>query len=257
MDQVIVEDRGSVRWITINREGRRNALNEQVVTAIGNAIETAEVAGARAIILTGVGERAFCAGADLVKNTEGFAFAVDHAKPTHYLVGLFRKMELCRVPIVARVNGAVMAGGFGVLCACNLAVAVDDAIFGTPEVKIGLAPMMILPAMMRVVPERKLMEMTLTGEPWDAREALELGLVNYVVPRGELDSKLDWLLSRIVDKSPAGQRIGMQGVTAMRSMSFSDALEYAQVMVASMASTADAAEGMDAFSAKRAPVWHG
>jgi enoyl-CoA hydratase/carnithine racemase len=256
--EVLVEQRGSVRWITINRESRRNALNADVVSLIGRGVEEAEgISGCRAIVLTGSGSRAFCAGADLQKTVAGFAFAIDHSQPTHFLVNLFKQMQACRLPIIARVNGHAMAGGFGLVCACDLAIAADDTLLGTPETKIGLAPMMILPAMMRIVPHRKLMEMCITGEAWTAFEALQIGILNYVVPRSELDSKIDWLLARIVDKSPSGIRLGKQGFNAMRDMSMSDSLEYAQVMVASLASTEDAEEGMSAFAEKRPPAWTG
>lgn len=255
---VLVEQRGSVRWITINRAERRNALNAGVVAAIGEAIAGAEaVEGCLAVVLTGAGDRAFCAGADLQKSTEGFAFAIDYSRPIHYLVDLFRIMRACRLPIIARVNGHVMAGGVGLLCSCDLAVAVDDAMVGTPEAKIGLMPMMILPSMMRVIPERKLLEMCLTAEPWTAAEAKDLGILNYVVPRAELDAKLDWLIGRMTDKSPAALRLGKQGFNAMRDMSIDQALEYAQIMVAVMSSTKDAEEGLTAFAEKRAPVWSG
>ena len=138
-----------------------------------------------------------------------------------------------------------------------MAIACDDALFGTPETKIGLIPMMILPSMLRIIPERKLLEMCITGEPFTARESLEFGLVNYVVPRVELDEKLEWLLGRILDKSPTAIRIGKQAFHAMRDMSVESALEFAQVMVPSMASTKDALEGIAAFQEKRKPVWTG
>jgi enoyl-CoA hydratase/carnithine racemase len=256
-DEVRVEQRGAVRWITIDREARRNAINEGVCRSIGAAIESAEQDDCRAIVLTGAGDKAFCAGADLTKNVEGFAFAVDHSNPRHYLVELFKQFAACRIPIVARVNGHAMAGGFGLLCACDMAVTVDTATFGTPETKIGLIPMMILPRMMRVVPERKLLEMCITGEPWTAAEALQFGIVNYCVPPAELDDKLQWLLGRITDKSPTAIRIGKQAFNAMRDMSLGEALDYAQVMVPSMASTRDAAEGIAAFQEKRKPDWTG
>ncbi len=253
-----MEQRGAAMWITINREARRNALNAEVVRAIGAAIEEAQgIVECRVIVITGAGTKAFCAGADLQKGVEGFAFAVDYSQPTHYLVTLFKQMHACRLPIVARVNGHAMAGGFGLLCACDMAVASDHFLAGTPETKIGLIPMMILPEMMRIVPERKLLEMCITGEPFTAKEALELGIVNYVVPADELDAKTGWLLERIVDKSPTAIRIGKQAFNAMRDMSLPQGLEYAQVMVPSMASTEDAREGLSAFQEKRSPAWTG
>lgn len=253
-----VQWRGPVLWITINRPERRNALNAGVVQRLADAIRTAEShAECRAIVLTGAGDRAFCAGADLARHTEGFAFEVDYAQPRHYLVALFRTFQQCRLPIIARVNGHVMAGGFGLLCACDMAVAADDALFGTPETKIGLVPMMILPNMLRVVPQRKLLEMCITGEPYTARQALELGILNYAVPRAELDDRMQWLLDRIVDKSPTAIRLGKQAYQAMRDMSLNEGWEYAQVMVPSMASTQDAREGLAAFQDKRAAAWTG
>ena len=257
-DPVLVERKGAVQWITINREARRNALNEQVVRTIDAAIKAAVDGGeVRAIVITGAGDKAFCAGADLAKGTQGFAFAVDFARPKHYIVDLFKRLQECTLPVIARVNGHVMAGGFGLLCACDMAVAADDIRIGTTESKIGVTPMMILPYMLRVLPPRKLQEMCITGEQFSAQDALDWGVVNYVVPRAELDAKLDWLLSRVTDKSPTAIRLGKQAFAAMRDMGLREALEYAQAMVPVMSSTEDAKEGMAAFQEKRAPNFTG
>jgi enoyl-CoA hydratase/carnithine racemase len=247
-----------VLWITLNREARRNALNEEVVRTIDRALVEAAAAGdVRAVVLTGAGDKAFCAGADLAKNVKGAAFAVDYSRPRHYVVDLFKRMQECTIPIVARVNGHVMAGGFGILCACDLAVAADDIRIGTTEPKIGVTPMMILPYMLRLLPPRRLQEMCITGEQFSAQDALDWGVVNYLVARDQLDAKLDWLLSRIVDKSPTALRLGKQAFNAMRDMSLRESLEYAQAMVPVMASTQDAKEGMLAFQEKRSPNWTG
>lgn len=257
-EPVLIEHREHVCWITINREERRNALNEDVVRRIDAAIAAAGVDGVtRAIVLTGAGDKAFCAGADLAKGVQGAAFAVDFAQPKHYIVDLFKRLQECRLPVIARVNGAAMAGGFGILCACDMAVAADDVRIGTTESRIGVTPMMILPYMLRLLPPRRLQEMCITGEPFTAREALDWGVVNYVVPRAELDAKLDWLLARVVDKSPTAIRLGKQAFHAMRDMSLRESLEFAQVMVPVMSSTEDAREGMAAFQAKRSPEWTG
>ncbi len=255
---VLVERREAVQWITINREERRNALNAEVVQAITAGIIAAQAdAGVRAIVLTGAGEKAFCAGADLAKGTQGFAFAVDFARPRHYIVELFKTMQECTLPIIARVNGAAMAGGFGILCACDMAVAADDIRIATSESKIGLTPMMILPWMLRVLPPRKLQEMCITGETFSAQDALDWGVLSYVVSRAGLDAKLAWLLARITDKSPTAIRLGKQAFNAMRDMGLRESLEYAQAMVPVMSSTQDAAEGMAAFQEKRAARFSG
>ncbi len=257
-EPVLVECRGAVQWITINREERRNALNEQVVRTIDKAIAEAVSGGeVKAIVLTGAGDKAFCAGADLAKNAKGFAFAVDYARPKHYIVDLFKRLQECTLPVIARVNGHVMAGGFGILCACDMAIAADDIRIGTTESKIGVTPMMILPYMLRILPPRKLQEMCITGEQFSARDALDWGVVNYVVPRAELDAKLDWLLARVTDKSPTAIRLGKQAYNAMRDMSLRESLEFAQAMVPVMSSTEDAKEGMAAFQEKRSPNFTG
>ena len=258
MAVVLTERRGAVQWITLNRPDKRNALNEEVVRAISAGIAQATADGeCRAIVLTGGGEQAFCAGADLQKNVQGGAFAPDYAHPRHYIVELFKQMQDCPLPIVARVNGAAMAGGFGLLCACDMAIAADDIRIGTPEAKVGVTPMMILPFMLRVLPPRRLQEMCVTAEPFTAAEALAWGVVNYLAPRAQLDAKVDWLLARILDKSPTAIRLGKQAFGAMRDMSLRESLEYAQAMVPVMSSTEDAREGMGAFQDKRAPQWTG
>ena len=258
MDSVLLERRGAAMWITINRADKRNAINEEVIAGIARGVAGASAdSSCRVIVLTGAGDKAFCAGADLAKNVKGGAFAVDFSRPRHYIVDLFKLMQDCRLPIVARVNGHVMAGGFGLLCSCDMAVAADDIRIGTPESKIGMTPMMILPSMLRVLPPRRLAEMCITGEQFSAQDALDWGVVNYIAPRAELDAKLDWLLSRIVDKSPTAVRLGKQAFNAMRDMGLRESLEYAQAMVPVMASTDDAREGMAAFQEKRAPNWTG
>lgn len=257
-NDVLIERRDAVLWITINREARRNAMNEQVIRTIDNAIQEAmDDRTARAIVLTGAGDKAFCAGADLAKGVKGAAFDVDFSRPQHYIVDLFKTLQECTLPVIARVNGAAMAGGFGLLCACDMAIAADDIRIGTPEVKVGVAPMMILPYMLRLLPARKFQEMCVTGEAFTAQDALEWGVVNYVVPRAELDDKVEWLLSRILDKSPTSIRLGKQGFNAMRDMSLREAVEYAQVMVPVMSSTDDCNEGMSAFQEKRKPEFPG
>lgn len=259
MEEVVQVGRnGAVLTVTINRPERRNALNEAVAIGIAGALDAAEAdRDVRAVVLTGAGEKAFCAGGDLQLNADGTPFTIDAADPRHYVAGLLRRMRDCRLPLIARVNGHALAGGFGLVCACDLAVARDDALIGVSEVKVGLFPMMILPLLLRVVPERILMELCLTGEPITAAEAAEHKLVNYAVPAGDLDEKLTWLVERVTTKSPSGIRLGKQSLSKIREMSLDNALEYAQFMLANMARTEDAREGFTAFAEKRAPNWTG
>lgn len=222
------------------------------------ALDQAESDGEiRAIILTGAGDRAFCAGGDLQPDAHGAPFSINAADPRHYVPALLRRIEACRLPIIARVNGPALAGGFGLMCACDLVVARDDAMVGVTEVRLGLFPMMILPVLLRVVPHRTLLEMCLTGEPLTARAALGDRIVNYVAPAAGLDATVDRLVARIVDKSPTGVRLGKQGLATIRNMSMDSALEYAQFMLANMARTQDAREGFAAFNERRPAAWTG
>jgi enoyl-CoA hydratase/carnithine racemase len=255
---VRAERRGAAMTITIDRHERRNALNEQVADGIVAALDAAESdASCRAVVLTGAGDRAFCAGGDLQPGADGTPFTIDVADPRHYVVRLLKRMDSCRLPLIARVNGAALAGGLGLVCACDVAVAQDTALFGVTEVKVGLFPMMILPYLLRSIPYKRMMELCLTGEPISAAEACAEGIINYVAAPGELDAKTDWLVSRITDKSPTGIRLGKQALSKIREMTTDNALEYAQFMLANMARTQDVAEGFAAFNARRPPNWTG
>jgi enoyl-CoA hydratase/carnithine racemase len=247
-----------VATIVIDREERRNALNEAVASGIAAGLDEAEAdRSVRAVVLTGAGDKAFCAGGDLQPAADGTPFTIDAADPRHYVAQLLRRMDSCRLPLIARVNGHALAGGFGLVCACDLVVARQDALLGVPEVKVGLFPMMILPYLLRVLPYRSLMELCLTGEPILAADAVRERIVNYAVPAAELDAKTAWLLERITGKSPTGVRLGKQALSKIREMGLDSALEYAQFMLANMARTKDAREGFAAFNEKRAPSWTG
>ncbi len=259
MSEIVrVEQDGAVMRLTINREERRNALNEDVCAALAAGVDRAEAtAEVRLIVITGAGERAFCAGGDLKPGADGTPFTIDPAHPRHYVIALFRRLEACGLPTIARVNGHALAGGLGLVCACDMAVGVDNATFGVPESRVGLFPMMILSYMQRIIPRRKLFEMCITGESFSAEDAMGFGILNYVEPAAKLDERLDWLIGRIVDKTPTGIRLGKQAFRAIEDMPLDKAFEYTQLMLPMMAMTEDAREGMRAFNEKRAPQWTG
>ncbi|WP_374630733.1 enoyl-CoA hydratase-related protein [Ferrovibrio sp.] len=255
---VLVSKSGAVQRIEINRPERRNALNAAVVQGIGDGIRKAQAdAEIRVIVLTGSGDKAFCAGGDLAPAADGAPFTVDPAHPRNPVVDLFKLMEQCDLPIIARVNGHALAGGFGLVCACDMAIASDAATFGVPESKIGLFPMMIMPYMLRVMPLRRFMELCMTGEPISAARAMDWGIVNETVPADQLDARVDALTALLAQRSPSAIRLGKQGFHAMRDMAVLQALEYAQLMLPMMARTEDAKEGMRAFQEKRAPDFKG
>jgi len=251
--ELLEEQRGSVLWLTINREERRNAISPGVLTCLGDALARANQDRAvRAIVITGAGERAFCAGADLQTGT---SFQFDYSEPHAGFANLFRQARQSVVPLIARVNGACMAGGMGVMGMCHMAVATPKAIFGLPEVKVGLFPAQVLSVLDKLLPRRILAEMCITGEPITAAQALEYGLINHV--REDLDAGIDWLLGRTLDKSPAAIRRGLYTMTAIEQMAFEESMSFTESQIALFALTEDATEGQLAFREKRKPAWTG
>jgi enoyl-CoA hydratase/carnithine racemase len=150
-----------------------------------------------------------------------------------------------------------MAGGMGLLCMTDMAVAADTALFGLPEVKVGVFPMQVMSLLQQIASRRLINEWALTGEPFDAQAALAAGLLNYAVPAADLDAKIDWLVKRLIDKSPTAIRRGKYAMRAIASMSFDEAIAYTESQIALTAMTEDAKEGLKAFSEKRKPVWPG
>ncbi len=248
-----VETRGPVLWLTIDREARRNAMSHAVLAGMTAAIDAAQAdRSLRAIVVTGAGSKAFCAGADL---QSAQAFTTDYSEPYGHLAQLLRRARASTVPLVARVNGACMAGGMGLLSMCDLAVAASHAVFGLPEVKVGVFPAQVLSVLQHLVPRRRLAELCLTGEPLTAAEALACGLVNHVAD--DVDAKLDWLLQRLLDKSPAAIRRGLYTMKKIESMGFEESMSFTESQIALFTLTEDAREGQAAFQQKRPPEWKG
>jgi len=255
-NSVIFEKRGQAFWITINRPEKRNALNGDVIAGIVRGYRDAhDDKDVRVIVLTGAGDKAFCAGADLANSSAAFAF--DFSRPNGDYADLLRLSQNATKPAIARVGGVCMAGGMGLLCMTDMAVAADHAIFGLPEVKIGLFPMQVLSLLQAVVAPRLISEWSLTGEPFDAKTALAAGLLNHIVPAAELDTRVEWLIGRIIDKSPTAIRRGKYAMRAIASMSFDESIAYTESQIALLAMTEDAKEGLKAFAEKRKPNWPG
>ncbi|MBV5268652.1 MAG: enoyl-CoA hydratase/isomerase family protein [Afipia sp.] len=252
---VLHDKRGHAFWITINRPDKRNALNASVIAGIVDGYRRAhEDSDVRVIVLTGAGDKAFCAGADL---QPGAGFAFDLSQPNLAYADMLRTAQNATKPSVARVNGVCMAGGIGLLCMTDMAVATDDVIFGLPEVKVGVFPMQVLSLLQAIAPPRLVREWCFTGEPFSAAEAKEAGLLNHVAPRADLDAKVEWLVSRLTDKSPTAIRRGKYAMRALASMSFDQGIAYTESQIAVLAMTQDAKEGLAAFAEKRKPVWTG
>lgn len=255
-DEVLFEVDSGVARITINRPDRRNAINPAVVRGLARAMETAEGdETARLIVLTGAGDRAFCAGGDLGGMTDAGRVAQHEMRAE---VGdLFSQMRRSRLPIVARVNGHALAGGFGLMLACDLVVAADDAELGTPEISLGLWPFMITTVIQRDLPRKVALEMMLTGKRITAAEGHRWGFVNRVVARSELDDAVQDLADTLLDHSPLIGALGKRSFYRAEDMSFDDALAYLSGMLTVALESEDTVEGVTAFLEKREPNWKG
>jgi methylglutaconyl-CoA hydratase len=254
MSELLVEKRGAVQWITINREARRNAMNDNVMFGIMDALSAAATdADIRAVVLTGSGNRAFCAGADLSADSHEH----DFSRPGVPFLRLMKQALDLTLPLIARVNGHAVAGGLGFVAMCDMAIAADHARFGIPEAKVGIFPLQVMAVVQRLIPARKLYELALTGELISAQEALEIGLLNYVVPAANLDEKVEWMLGRLLDKSPGAIRRGKFALRRAEDMSFDESAAFMEAQSELSALTEDATEGRQAFMEKRPPAWKG
>ncbi len=256
-ESVRYEVRASVARVTIDREDRRNALSWTVVRELRRALADAKADDAvRVVVLTGAGTTAFCAGADLDGMAGGAGFAELHDGRGE-LAGFFRDLYDLGKPTIARVRGFALAGGMGVALACDLVVAADDAVFGTPEVGLGLWPHMITVPLLRSMPPKRALELMLTGRRVDAHEAERIGFVTRVVPADELDAAVDELAAGLASRSPLTLRQGRDSFYAVWDKDVETSLRLLHPLLTITAGTEDAAEGIAAFNEKRDPRWKG
>lgn len=254
---ITAEVRDRVGRITLNREDKRNTISPAMMDELLDAfVKYDEDPGVLVIVLTGAGEKVFCAGGDF---GESFgAGLLERHEGQRKFAEFFRIITGLRKPLIGRINGHAVGGGLGLACACDITVAADDCKFGTPEINVGLFPYMVMATLLRVTGSpKKILEMMLMGERVDANEALRLGLVNHVVPRSELDAKVDEIAHNLVRKSPATLRLGRRAFYTMRDMEYEKALEYLSTMLALNTQAEDVAEGITAFMEKREPEWKG
>lgn len=258
MDLVERQRDDGVLLLALNRPERRNALSGALVEALRDALAEAnrddEV---RAVVITGRG-KAFCAGGDLA---DGMAAASQGFLANHDArAGFARLLEEipgCRVPVIAAVTGDALGGGCGLVAACDLAVADPEARLGTPEIKLGLFPWIILAALQRSVPRKALLEMVLTGEKIDARHARSIGLVNRISAPGAALEEAVELARVLAARSPVALQRGKAAFHRVADMSYGDALDYMHSQLSLNLLTEDAMEGVAAFFQKRDPTWKG
>ena len=240
--------------LTINREAARNALSPAVVTGLLEGLVAAEAdESVRVVVLTGAGEKVFCAGGDL-GGMSGDGFLSGHEGRRRYGV-LLERVSNCRVPVIARVNGHALAGGLGLMLACDLVVASETAGFGTPEIDRGLFPMMMMALLQRHLGRKRALELMLLGERLDAKKALDWGMINQVVLPTELDAATEALAQKVAGKSRAILQLGRRAFYTTEDLPLSQAVETLANYLSLNVLAEDAAEGVTAFLEKRKPQW--
>jgi enoyl-CoA hydratase/carnithine racemase len=241
-----------VAWLTIDRPEARNALSAEVRAGLWDGVRrfTADD-DAAVLVLTGAGDRAFCAGGDLREMAEG-ALTVP---PPDFLPQFGRNVVVDK-PTIAAVNGVAYAGGFLLAQQCDLVVAADTARFAVTEVKVGRGAPWAAP-LPWLVPPRVAMQMLLTGEPIDASRAREVGLVNEVVPLADLRATAQALADRIAANAPLSVRAAKATVGLVARLPLHQAYEEAERIWRPVYESADAQEGPAAFRDRRTPVWQG
>ena len=246
-----------VATVTLNTPDNRNALTGALLRDLTGAFESArDDERVRCVVLASSHDKVFSAGGSLDQ------FAAD-LPPVHKHFGtetfpkLFRTIMGLGKPTVCAANGHVLAGALGLALCCDLIVASEAATFGTPEINVGVFPFMIMALIYRNVPRKKTNELLLLGERISAEEAREAGIVNRVVPAGELGAAVDEWAVKLASKSPVLMKLGKQAMYRQLDMPFEEALDYLRAQLSIAFTTADIQEGVTAFFEKRDPVWSG
>lgn len=256
-EKVSYEVADGVATVTLNDPEKRNMLSGAMLTELVAAMEEARDSDrVRAVVLTGAGEKAFCAGADLGGFAADVALIEKHFTSDLFLE-FFRLMPRLGKPSICAVNGHCLAGAMGLALSCDLVIAKEGATFGTPEINVGAFPYMIMAVIYRNVPRKKVNEMMLLGERLSAEQAVEFGIANKVVSAAEFEAAVAEWAGKLAAKSPVLMRLGHDAMYRQQDMAVDDALEFLRSQLSLTFSTEDIVEGVTAFFEKREPNWKG
>lgn len=255
--EVLYDLKDRVATITINRPHRRNSLSPDVLKALHRYLDQAGRAPETGVIvLTGAGGQ-FCAGADLGANFGAEQSFLEMHEDRASYAELLLKMNECRKPILAAVEGYCLAGGMGLCLASDVVIASEDASFGLPEIRRGLWPYMVTALLIRNVGRKKALELCMTGDRIGAAEAERIGLINDCVPGDLLAGKVSAMAQKLSSCSPAVIGLGKASFYRIADMATADALHYLQAQLTINTQLEDLKEGIAAFVGKRDPVWKG
>ena len=256
LEQALLSSEGHVATVTLNRPEQRNPLSATMLRDLTEAFRWCrDEPEVRVVVLTGAG-RVFCAGADL-SSFDGDTSGLERYRSRDLFVDLFVLMAELGKPIVGRINGHALAGGLGLACACDLLVSVDTATFGTPEINVGIWPMMIQAILSRNLPRKVLLEMEMLGDRWTAIQLQSLGVINRVVSHELLDPTVNEIAEQLAKKSPVAMRLGRDSFYRQEDMDFRAALHYLHGQFLLVSQTEDSREGIKAFFEKREPDFKG
>ena len=256
LEQVLINSDGHVTTITLNRPDQRNPLSATMLRDLASAFRWCQLeSDVRVVVLTGAG-RVFCAGADLT-SFDGNMSELDRYQSRELFVDLFVLMAELGKPIVGRINGHALAGGLGLACSCDILVAVDTATFGTPEINVGIWPMMIQAVLSRSIPRNVLLEMEMLGDRWTAMQLQSLGVINRVVSHELLDATVNEMAEQLAKKSPVAMKLGRDSFYRQQDMDFRAAFHYLHGQFLLVSQTEDSKEGIQAFFEKREPDFKG
>ena len=256
-EELLYDIADGISRLTINRPERRNALSWPVLTGMREALAAAKAdTNVRVVVLTGAGDKAFCAGADLTGMAAGAGHVALHDARGE-LARLFRELWALGKPTIARIRGFALAGGFGLALSCDIVIASDDSQFGTPEVDVGLWPYMITVPLTRSMPPKKALELMMTGRRVSADEGLRMGFLNQVVPAEDLDAAVNAVATTLASKSPAVMKLGRDAFYTVLDEAAEPALAHLHAMLSLHTQIDDAREGIAAFVEKRPPRWTG
>ena len=250
----ILETTGGVATITLNRPASRNALSAELVESLAANVDRAIAnPSAKVIVITGAGT-VFCAGADLKERRTVTTTEADDDLPT--FVRIFQRIQAAPKPVIAKLNGSALAGGLGLACACDFAIAPKRAMFGFTEVRIGVAPAIISVVCLPKLRPSDAAQLFLTGERIDAEEAARVGLITRAVADDELDAAVDALVAKLLLGGPnamAASKELLRRVPAFASQD--EAFQWTAALSAALFAADEAIEGMSAFAEKRPPSW--